>query len=1016
MDYRTGSSLGSRRQWWEQSRRRSRTHSLIGLTALLVAIGFSLAACSPSDGSDSTTVAVAGDVPIAYAKRSTAMSINPTDGTPFAPGGDLMIREKSSPSAPEHNITAAFTQGVGDVADPEVSYDGKKIVFAMRCPATNTAKIDTLPACTGHWNIWEYDISRGLTGGSFRRLTSSSQDDDVDPVYLPGGQGVVFASNRQTKSRLNQAVGQSYYALDEYERERVLNLHTMDATGQNITQISFNQSHDRNPVVRPNGDIMFSRWEHVGPRNRFAIFRTKPDGTDMFVLYGAQSPGNSFLHPRDMDPSGPYKGYVASSLMSLSRTQEGGALMFIDAANYSEHNTPANSTVPAQGGQKEVTAQALNQGRGLSLAGRVTAPYPLWDGTNRVLLAYRPCEVTRKGVVVSCATLTAAEIERLSDDERMESDVATDELQDNVPAYYAIYMFNPANQTWLNVAAPPSGFMFTDPIALVARAEPSSTAPTTVDAALAAQGLALIEVRSVYDTDGLERMGEPALAAADLPPGCTVGIAKTRPADAMDTRAQVADLVKIKDPADAAYGCAPARFVRATRAVAPPSSAMGLRSAIGETEFEQQQILGYAPVEPDGSFKLQVPADVPLALAIVDAKGRGIQTHLNWIQVRPGERRTCDGCHSPRRGAALNSGAVVNTMPAALRSALTGAHQSGETMAALRTRLDPTLLNLVPDMVSSDVWADTSKPGVTARASIAIRYTGNASAADDLATPAPVNGIINYPQHIAPIWTRARGTNGAHTCTACHADSVKLDLRATISGTGRLSSYEELLLGDPLLDANGRPQTRIMDGVPEIVRGAALVETMAGNAGGMARSSRLAEILFGETLKAGAEALAAHPNPPATAPDHSTLLNAAEKRLVTEWMDLGGQYYNNPFDGGVQSVATLNETTFTAQVLPVLRNSCAGCHQAGGNSGAAGAAASFRGNRFVLTGSPEGDFGVTLSMISDTCNPASNYLLSRPSLVPHPAGATAQTTAPLPAGSTDYNRIASWISSGCPRP
>ena len=30
-----------------------------------------------------------------------------------------------------------------------------------------------------------------------------------------------------------------------------------------------------------------------------AIFRSKPDGTDMFVLYGAHSPGNSYLHPRD---------------------------------------------------------------------------------------------------------------------------------------------------------------------------------------------------------------------------------------------------------------------------------------------------------------------------------------------------------------------------------------------------------------------------------------------------------------------------------------------------------------------------------------------------------------------------------------------------------------------------------------------------------------------------------------------------------------------------------------------
>ena len=71
----------------------------------------------------------------------------------------------------------------------------------------------------------------------------------------------------------------------------------------------------------------------------------------------------------------------------------------------------------------------------------------------------------------------------------------------------------------------------------------------------------------------------------------------------------------MKDPADPAYHCAPARFVRATRAVAPPAGMMGMREAIGETDFEQQQILGYAPVEPDGSFKLQVPADTPLALS-----------------------------------------------------------------------------------------------------------------------------------------------------------------------------------------------------------------------------------------------------------------------------------------------------------------------------------------------------------------------------------------------------------------
>ena len=996
------------------------TIRVMGACIAAAGLAAALSSCGSGSASGDETLTVAGAVPLAYVKRVNTLGMNPTDGATFAAGGDLMVREKSSPSAPEINLTARFTQGNGDASDPEVSYDAKRIVFSMRCPTTNTSMSGGAPACTGAWNIWEYDMTvGGLANGTFRRITSSADSDDVDPAYLPAGRGFVFTSNRQTKSKTTQAVGTGpYFGLDEYERERVMNLHTMDADGGRIEQISFNQSHDRNPVVKSNGDIMFSRWEHVGPRNRFAIFRAKPDGTDMFVLYGAQSPGNSFLHPREMDPAGPYAGFLSSSLMSLSGTQEGGSLMFIDAARYSENNTPASSLIAPVGGQREVTDKVLNQGMGLSPFGRVTTPFPLWDGSNRVLVSFRPCEVTRDAVVVPCSTLTAVELARLGDANRTRADAAADAVQDNVPASYAIYMYDPLPQTWLIVAAPPPGFMHTDPVAIQARPEPSATDPTAVDPVLASQGMALIEVRSVYDTDGLERMGEGMLAAVDLPAGCSVGIAKRTPLDSLDTRPMVADLARMKDPADAAYGCAPARFVRATRAIAPPSSTMGLRSAIGETEFEQLQILGYAPIEPDGSFKLKVPADVPLAFAVLDAKGRAIQTHLNWIQVRPGERRTCDGCHSPRRGGAINAGVTVNTMPTSLRAAIAGAHQSGETMAALRTRLDPAALDLQRDQSFTDIWADTTRAGIVARASIAVRYTGNASAADDLVTAAPVNGIINYPQHVAPIWTRPRGTGGVNTCTNCHADSARLDLRATASGTGRLTSYEELVLGDPVIDAvTGLPVVRVEEGVPMVVRGAALVETSSGGAVGMARSSRLAEIVFGETLKAGSAALAAHPNPPMTAPNHATLLNAAEKRLVTEWMDLGGQYYNNPFDGGIRAIVTLSQASFEATVFPVLRATCAsGCHQATGSSAMTPVGTSFRRNRFVLTGSPEGDYNVTLSMISDTCRAASNYLLSRPSTVPHPSGAMGQTTAVLPMAGAGYAAIASWIATGCPTP
>ena len=237
-------------------------------SALALAAAAGLCSCSGGGSGGqgaASTVTAAGEVPIAYAKRAVTVRMNPTNGAPTAAGGDLMLREQSSPSASEHNLTERFTQGQGDVSDPEVSYDGQRIVFALRCPVAGSATLDGAPACTGRWNIWEYDMRvGGMRAGRFRRLTASLDSDDVDPVYLPAGRGFVFSSNRQTSSRGRQALERNYLALDEYERERVFNLHTMDADGGAIAQISFNQSHERNPVVRPNGDLMFSRWEHVG--------------------------------------------------------------------------------------------------------------------------------------------------------------------------------------------------------------------------------------------------------------------------------------------------------------------------------------------------------------------------------------------------------------------------------------------------------------------------------------------------------------------------------------------------------------------------------------------------------------------------------------------------------------------------------------------------------------------------------------------------------------------------------
>jgi len=303
----------------------TRAYFFLAVTFLAILTGCSSGSSDP--------VTVDGDVAIAYVKRPTSTLGNPTDAIMFTAGGDLYLREKSSPSAAEINITGSQTNGTGDVSDPEVSYDGTKLLFSMR------------RAADPGWRIWEYDIGPKTLRGPIACTASGTtpDGDDVDPAYLPDGR-IVFVSNRQEKSRqLMTQQGMTPFAyLDEYERERVTALHVMNADGTNCRQISYNQSHDRNPTVLQTGEIMYSRWDHVGGRNQFSIFFTNPDGTNLFVLYGAHSPGNSYLHPREL-PS----GQVISTLMPLSRTREGGSLEIIDYKNYSANNTAGTTTPPA---------------------------------------------------------------------------------------------------------------------------------------------------------------------------------------------------------------------------------------------------------------------------------------------------------------------------------------------------------------------------------------------------------------------------------------------------------------------------------------------------------------------------------------------------------------------------------------------------------------------------------------------------------------------------------------------
>jgi len=72
---------------------------------------------------------------------------------------------------------------------------------------------------------------------------------------------------------------------------------------------------------------------------------------------------------------------------------------------------------------------------------------------------------------------------------------------------------------------------------------------------------------------------------------------------------------------------------------------------------------GIVPVESDGSAHFVVPADRNIYFQVLDANHLAVQTERSYVNYRPGETRSCIGCHeTPNSAAAGRSGGAVKAL------------------------------------------------------------------------------------------------------------------------------------------------------------------------------------------------------------------------------------------------------------------------------------------------------------------------------------------------------------------
>ncbi len=163
--------------------------------------------------------------------------------------------------------------GGADIAvrDPEISENGRKVIFAMK------------QGGNGKWQIYECDVD----GNNLRKLSQNSRVNDFDPAYLPY-EKIAFLSDR-----LGLA--------EPFQNHPSAQLHIMYEDGTGAISLNANPGGQSNPVSLfvqslGYGVILFSEFDYHDRRK--SIQKTPdPLAVSRFLPWFVYRDGSAFDHP-----------------------------------------------------------------------------------------------------------------------------------------------------------------------------------------------------------------------------------------------------------------------------------------------------------------------------------------------------------------------------------------------------------------------------------------------------------------------------------------------------------------------------------------------------------------------------------------------------------------------------------------------------------------------------------------------------------------------------------------------
>ncbi len=439
------------------------------------------------------------------------------------------------------------------------------------------------------WASYWHMYSMEADGSGLRKLTDGPFH-DFDAVCLPDG-GVAFNSTR-CKARFLCWRPQAYV------------LHRMNADGSNMQRLSHANLSEWKPSVMQNGCILWTRSEYLDKGADFGhtLWSIHPDGTHPELVFGNNTP-NCYSQAHEV----PGSQELVCTLMSHGDHK--GPIALIDRSKGPFDTAAITNITPDTRPQYQMSRSHHDTFRD---------PYPI--SRDHFLVAHNPDNQHNWCLYV---------VDRYGNRELLYVDP---EISSKHPT-----PFRPRPR-------PP-------------------VLPSTLDAELAKKGLGQFFVKDVYQGLGSTvargrakylQVAQEVPATLEMLPN---GQCRADHPPFTDFYASPIHLVRGPTPSfETRTPNASLAFLRTNHNWSKLVSEIepGLyrvRESGGWPSYVAKAVLGTVPIAEDGSASLLAPAGKVLYFQLLDAEYNELQRMRSVIQLQPGERRSCIGCHEDRHSS-----------------------------------------------------------------------------------------------------------------------------------------------------------------------------------------------------------------------------------------------------------------------------------------------------------------------------------------------------------------------------